>query len=171
MPGSKQQQELGLIKELQHILDSSTLELAPVDEVWSNLYIGNVWVSCVIRAYCKELSVSDRREKIICFISLFYCTAIIPWYCFSFLPVFSSVLCVSPGLLHRTERHYITWASLMSWMLHTPNRAASETRVFMETLVFTSASRQRIQKVSTSASTSNLQLTSYTMPWRTKMVQ
>lgn len=42
MPASKQQQELGLIKEMQHILDSCNLELRPVDEVWPNLYIGNV---------------------------------------------------------------------------------------------------------------------------------
>lgn len=42
MSGSNKQQDLVLIKELQLILDSCTLELTPVDEVWPNLYIGNV---------------------------------------------------------------------------------------------------------------------------------
>lgn len=94
MPGSKQQQELGLIRGLQHILDSSTLELTPVDEVWPNLYIGNLWVSCVIRAYCRQLSVSNRREKLTSFISLFHRTAIIPWYCFLFVAcVLIRVMC------------------------------------------------------------------------------
>uniref|UniRef100_A0A3Q3WD82 Dual specificity protein phosphatase n=1 Tax=Mola mola TaxID=94237 RepID=A0A3Q3WD82_MOLML len=45
MSGSHQQQDLALIKELQHILDPCTLELTPVDEVWPNLYIGNVAVA------------------------------------------------------------------------------------------------------------------------------
>lgn len=42
MSGSNQLQDLALIKELELILDSCTLELTPVDEVWPNLYIGNV---------------------------------------------------------------------------------------------------------------------------------
>ncbi|KAM9365636.1 dual specificity protein phosphatase 13A [Pholidichthys leucotaenia] len=45
MSGSKQLQDLVLIKELELILDSCTLELTPVDEVWPNLYIGNVAVA------------------------------------------------------------------------------------------------------------------------------
>lgn len=83
------------------------------------------------------------------------------------------LICVvcSPGRLHRIERHYISWASLMSWTQRTPSRAASETRVFMETPAFTLASQQRIQTASTSVSTLNLQLTSCIEPWRTKMVQ
>ncbi|XP_068579680.1 dual specificity protein phosphatase family protein isoform X2 [Cebidichthys violaceus] len=43
MSGSNQ--DLVLIKELELILDSCTLELTPVDEVWPNLYIGNVAVA------------------------------------------------------------------------------------------------------------------------------
>lgn len=42
MSGGKQLQDLVLIKELELILDSCTLELSAVDEVWPNLYIGNV---------------------------------------------------------------------------------------------------------------------------------
>ncbi|KAM6997330.1 dual specificity protein phosphatase 13A [Tautogolabrus adspersus] len=45
MSGSKQLPNLPLIKELELILDSCTLELTPVDEVWPNLYIGNVAVA------------------------------------------------------------------------------------------------------------------------------
>uniref|UniRef100_UPI0037E7D247 dual specificity protein phosphatase 13A n=1 Tax=Semicossyphus pulcher TaxID=241346 RepID=UPI0037E7D247 len=45
MSGSKQPLNLVLIKELELILDSCTLELTPVDEVWPNLYIGNVAVA------------------------------------------------------------------------------------------------------------------------------
>ncbi|XP_037541277.1 dual specificity protein phosphatase 13-like [Nematolebias whitei] len=45
MSESKQQQNLVLIKELELILDSCKLELTPVDEVWPNLYIGNVAVA------------------------------------------------------------------------------------------------------------------------------
>ncbi|XP_068614757.1 dual specificity protein phosphatase 13A-like [Brachionichthys hirsutus] len=45
MSGSDQQQDLALIKELELILDSCTLELTPVDEVWPELYIGNVAVA------------------------------------------------------------------------------------------------------------------------------
>ncbi|XP_068183411.1 dual specificity protein phosphatase family protein [Antennarius striatus] len=45
MSGSNQQQDLVFIKELELILDSCTLELTPVDEVWPNLYIGNVAVA------------------------------------------------------------------------------------------------------------------------------
>ncbi|KAJ8250779.1 hypothetical protein COCON_G00227010 [Conger conger] len=33
------------IKELENILDTCTLELTPVDEVWTNLYIGNVAIA------------------------------------------------------------------------------------------------------------------------------
>lgn len=58
----------------------------------------------------------------------------------------------------------------MSWMQHIPSRVASETRVFMETLAFTWASQQKIQRALTWASTLKQQLTSYTKPWRTKMV-
>ncbi|XP_017268247.1 dual specificity protein phosphatase 13-like [Kryptolebias marmoratus] len=45
MSDSNQQQNLVLIKELELILDSCKLELTPVDEVWTNLYIGNVAVA------------------------------------------------------------------------------------------------------------------------------
>lgn len=45
MSGSKQPRDLALIKELELILDSCMLELTPVDEVWPNLYIGNVAVA------------------------------------------------------------------------------------------------------------------------------
>ncbi|XP_029305608.1 dual specificity protein phosphatase 13 [Cottoperca gobio] len=45
MSGSSQPQDLQLIKELELILDSCTLELTPVDEVWPNLYIGNMAVA------------------------------------------------------------------------------------------------------------------------------
>ncbi|XP_008320254.1 dual specificity protein phosphatase 13-like [Cynoglossus semilaevis] len=46
MSGSEQQlQNLALIKELELLLDSCTLELTPVDEVWPNLYLGNVAVA------------------------------------------------------------------------------------------------------------------------------
>ncbi|GAA6213857.1 dual specificity protein phosphatase 13-like [Lates japonicus] len=45
MSGSNQRQDLVLIKELELILDSCALELTPVDEVWPNLYIGNVAVA------------------------------------------------------------------------------------------------------------------------------
>uniref|UniRef100_A0A3Q3LDR2 Dual specificity protein phosphatase n=2 Tax=Mastacembelus armatus TaxID=205130 RepID=A0A3Q3LDR2_9TELE len=45
MSGSNQQQDLVLIKELERILDSCRLELTPVDEVFPNLYIGNVAVA------------------------------------------------------------------------------------------------------------------------------
>ncbi|XP_038593243.1 dual specificity protein phosphatase family protein [Micropterus salmoides] len=45
MSGSNQPQDLVLIKELELILDSCKLELTPVDEVWPNLYIGNVAVA------------------------------------------------------------------------------------------------------------------------------
>lgn len=76
-----------------------------------------------------------------------------------------------PGLWHRTERHCISSASPMSWMQRTPSRAASVTRVFMGTRVFTLASQQRIQTTLTSVSTSNLQPTSYKKACRAKMVQ
>ncbi|XP_033956189.1 dual specificity protein phosphatase 13A [Pseudochaenichthys georgianus] len=45
MSGTSQPQDLELIKELELILDCCTLELTPVDEVWPNLYIGNVAVA------------------------------------------------------------------------------------------------------------------------------
>ncbi|XP_072247189.1 dual specificity protein phosphatase 13A-like [Leuresthes tenuis] len=45
MSGSNQQQDLVFIKELEFILDSCALELTTVDEVWPNLYIGNVAVA------------------------------------------------------------------------------------------------------------------------------
>ncbi|XP_074532295.1 dual specificity protein phosphatase 13A-like isoform X1 [Halichoeres trimaculatus] len=45
MSGSKQLPNLAIIKELELILDSCSLELTPVDEVWPNLYIGNVAVA------------------------------------------------------------------------------------------------------------------------------
>ncbi|KAM3606810.1 uncharacterized protein V6R79_023618 [Siganus canaliculatus] len=45
MSGSNERQDLALIKELELILDSNTLELTPVEEVWPNLFIGNVAVA------------------------------------------------------------------------------------------------------------------------------
>ncbi|KAJ0005123.1 hypothetical protein NQD34_011337 [Periophthalmus magnuspinnatus] len=42
MSSHKPSQELGRVKILETILDSCTLELTPVDEVWPGLYIGNV---------------------------------------------------------------------------------------------------------------------------------
>ncbi|XP_061600930.1 dual specificity protein phosphatase family protein [Cololabis saira] len=42
MSESGQRQDLVLIKEMELLLDSCTLELTPVDEVWPSLYIGNV---------------------------------------------------------------------------------------------------------------------------------
>lgn len=42
MSRSNWQQDQVAIKELQLILDSCKLGLTPVDEVWPNLYIGNV---------------------------------------------------------------------------------------------------------------------------------
>ncbi|XP_013869131.1 dual specificity protein phosphatase 13 isoform A [Austrofundulus limnaeus] len=45
MSESSQQQNLVLIKELELILDSCKLELTAVDEVWPNLYLGNVAVA------------------------------------------------------------------------------------------------------------------------------
>ncbi|XP_069570128.1 dual specificity protein phosphatase 13A-like [Brachyistius frenatus] len=45
MSGSSQLQDLVLIKELELILDSCSLELTTMDEVWPNLYIGNVAVA------------------------------------------------------------------------------------------------------------------------------
>ncbi|XP_030011667.1 dual specificity protein phosphatase 13 [Sphaeramia orbicularis] len=53
MSGSKQPQDLALIKQLELILDSCTLELTPVDEVWPNLYIGNVAVAQNKKTLCK----------------------------------------------------------------------------------------------------------------------
>jgi hypothetical protein len=37
-----EQQDLVAIRELESILESCKLELTPLDEVWPNLYIGNV---------------------------------------------------------------------------------------------------------------------------------
>ncbi|XP_061766289.1 dual specificity protein phosphatase 13A-like isoform X2 [Nerophis ophidion] len=46
MSGREQQQyDLMLIKELEIILDSCTLGLTAVDEVWPNLFIGNIAVA------------------------------------------------------------------------------------------------------------------------------
>ncbi|XP_035027955.2 dual specificity protein phosphatase family protein [Hippoglossus stenolepis] len=45
MSRSNQPQDLVPIKELELTLDSCTLELTAVDEVWPNLYIGNVAVA------------------------------------------------------------------------------------------------------------------------------
>ncbi|XP_068424785.1 dual specificity protein phosphatase 13A-like [Clinocottus analis] len=42
---SRSNQDLVLIKELELILDLCTIELTPVDEVWPNLYIGNVAIA------------------------------------------------------------------------------------------------------------------------------
>lgn len=42
MSRSNWQQDQAAIKELQLILDSCKLGLTPVDEVWPDLYIGNV---------------------------------------------------------------------------------------------------------------------------------
>ncbi|XP_024153446.1 dual specificity protein phosphatase 13 [Oryzias melastigma] len=42
MSGSKPRQDLVLIKELELILDSCKLELTAVDEIWPNLFLGNV---------------------------------------------------------------------------------------------------------------------------------
>uniref|UniRef100_A0A1A8J981 Dual specificity protein phosphatase n=1 Tax=Nothobranchius kuhntae TaxID=321403 RepID=A0A1A8J981_NOTKU len=53
MSGSSQQQNLVLIKELEVILDSCVLELTPVDEVWPNLFIGNVAVAQNRKTLCK----------------------------------------------------------------------------------------------------------------------
>ncbi|CAL9687962.1 unnamed protein product [Knipowitschia caucasica] len=53
MSSHKQSQELGRIKQLETILDSCTLELTAVDEVWPGLYIGNVAVAQNKNALCK----------------------------------------------------------------------------------------------------------------------
>ncbi|KAM9808965.1 dual specificity protein phosphatase 13A-like [Syngnathus typhle] len=45
MSGRKEQPDLALIKQLELVLDSCTLELTAVDEVWPNLYIGNIAVA------------------------------------------------------------------------------------------------------------------------------
>lgn len=45
MSRSSQLENLVIIKELELILDSCILELMPVNEVWPNLYIGNVAVA------------------------------------------------------------------------------------------------------------------------------
>lgn len=73
---SESNQDLVLIKELELILDACTLELTPVDEVWPDLYIGNVWVSCVIAAV-EEIARSSSREKLaICMSLLKYWTCV-----------------------------------------------------------------------------------------------
>ncbi|XP_028279096.1 dual specificity protein phosphatase 13-like [Parambassis ranga] len=74
MSGSSQLQDLVLIKELELILDSCTLELTPVDEVWPNLYIGNVAAAqsrktlhklsithVLNAAHAKQGSIGDQR--------------------------------------------------------------------------------------------------------------
>lgn len=167
MPASKQQQELALIKELQHILDSCNLELRPADEVWPNLYIGNVWVSRHHRQQSRRIVCRDPREGVNnVFYSLAVVILILHLYFFLFRVVFPP-----PGLWRRTERRYITWASLTSWTQHTPSRAALENRAFMETLVCTWEFRLRTRTVLTSASTSNWPPTLCTKPWRTKTVK
>ncbi|XP_077438412.1 dual specificity protein phosphatase 13A-like isoform X1 [Vanacampus margaritifer] len=74
MSGCKEQQDLALIKQLELILDSCTLELTVVDEVWPNLYIGNIAVAqnkktlsklgithVLNAAHSKQGSVGDQR--------------------------------------------------------------------------------------------------------------
>lgn len=39
------QHDCVLIKELENILDTCTLDLTPVDEVWTNIFIGNVAIA------------------------------------------------------------------------------------------------------------------------------
>ncbi|XP_072293335.1 dual specificity protein phosphatase 13A [Eucyclogobius newberryi] len=53
MSDHKPSQELGRVKQLETILDSCTLELTPVDEVWPGLYIGNVAVAQNKKTLCK----------------------------------------------------------------------------------------------------------------------
>ncbi|KAJ0067315.1 hypothetical protein NL108_016482 [Boleophthalmus pectinirostris] len=53
MSSQKPSQELGRVKQLETILDSCTLELTPVDEVWPGLYIGNVAVAQNKKTLCK----------------------------------------------------------------------------------------------------------------------
>ncbi|XP_034040848.1 dual specificity protein phosphatase family protein [Thalassophryne amazonica] len=53
MSRSNQLQDLALIKELELILDSCTVDLTPVDEVWPNLYIGNIGVAQNRATLCK----------------------------------------------------------------------------------------------------------------------
>ncbi|XP_077350648.1 dual specificity protein phosphatase 13A-like [Festucalex cinctus] len=74
MSGRKEQQDLALIKQLELILDSCTLELTAVDEVWPNLYIGNIAVAqnrktlsklgithVLNAAHSKQGSIGDQR--------------------------------------------------------------------------------------------------------------
>jgi len=42
MTAQKHKHGLLAIKELENVLDTCKLDLTPVDEVWPNLYIGNV---------------------------------------------------------------------------------------------------------------------------------
>lgn len=98
MSESNQPQDLALIKELELILDSCTLELTPVDEVWPNLYIGNVWVPCVCRVCRREAVMTSAREKLISFIVLLKCSpcvSVTVLHVFFFLSV--SFLCVFQG--------------------------------------------------------------------------
>nr|XP_046258465.1 dual specificity protein phosphatase family protein [Scatophagus argus] len=74
MSGSNQRRDPVLIKELELILDSCTQELTAVDEVWPNLYIGNVAVAqnrktlhklgithVLNAAHSKQGSIGDQR--------------------------------------------------------------------------------------------------------------
>lgn len=53
MSEHRQPQDLVLIRQLELVLDSCTLELTPVDEVWPRLYIGNVAVAQNKKTLCK----------------------------------------------------------------------------------------------------------------------
>ncbi|KAJ8014149.1 hypothetical protein DPEC_G00037250 [Dallia pectoralis] len=53
----REQQDLVAIKELEMILDSCQLELTPLDEVWPNLYIGNIAIA-QNRAALKKLGIT-----------------------------------------------------------------------------------------------------------------
>ncbi|XP_029527793.1 dual specificity protein phosphatase family protein isoform X1 [Oncorhynchus nerka] len=68
-----EQQDLVAIKELESILESCKLELTPLDEVWPNLYIGNVAIAqnrgalkklgithILNAAHCKQGSIGDQ---------------------------------------------------------------------------------------------------------------
>lgn len=169
MSGSNQ--DLVLIKELEHILDSCTLELTPVDEVWPNLYIGNVWVPYVgvERLFA---AMSSTREKWASWSKPVQLHLnIIPWPVLFLFPIFALFFVSVSGPLRRIERNCRNLASLMSWMPRTPSRAASGTRAFTGTPASTLASRPRIQTGSISVSTWKQRLTSYTKGWRAKMVQ
>ncbi|XP_019726145.1 dual specificity protein phosphatase 13 [Hippocampus comes] len=74
MSRRKEQKDLALIKQVELILDSCTLELTAVDEVWPNLYIGNIAVAqnkktlsklgithILNAAHSKQGSIGDQR--------------------------------------------------------------------------------------------------------------